>query len=244
MHDRALTWRTLTITVLFAACADAAVEPTDSSAPLCVDQADAGHPSAPLFDDAAMEPGDSSAPPQEDAAAEPGDSGAVMRMDAAPAQHDRTALRLRDGTEIVPQSLRCFYRQDTGASHDLSLQLQYRADLDHVAFAAYLTNPRPASPFVASPRDVARFDFEAFLGGESGYQATLESHEVIVHLDSLPDPSSLRFGDIVPLHGQFEVTAFSLPGTWPAEPGSTLDLAAGSVAIDCEAEFEEVQVAN
>lgn len=153
---------------------------------------------------------------------------------------ENTALKLGDGAEIVPESLRCIYRQATGASDELSLQLQYLSSPGRVAFAAYLTNPVPATPFVATPRDVDELIFEAFSGPASGNRAELTGAELSVQLDELPPPSSLSAGDVVALHGQIALTDFALPATKEGE--SPLQIVAAAVGIDCEATFQLSQV--
>jgi hypothetical protein len=142
-------------------------------------------------------------------------------------------LELRDGGQIPSQGLRCGYRQNTGADDSLDLQLQYLSAPNAVAFSAYITDPVPAKPFVATPRDVKRFDFEAVAGGN--YSAKLQEAEITLRLDDLPAPSSLEDRKVVHLHGTLEITAFSLPARTTAEgsDAGTLDLAPATVAVDC-----------
>jgi hypothetical protein len=169
------------------------------------------------------------------------DAGEIER-DAATADAGGTSLRTSDGTEITSEALRCIYRQDVGASQNLSLQLQYISEPDSVAFAAYIDNPVPATPFVARPQDVGRLSFEVVLG-QARYQLDLTHEEIAVHLDELPPPSSLNPEETVRLRGRLEVTAFSLPRAWSeGDAADSLKLAAGFVSIDCEAVFQESEV--
>lgn len=167
------------------------------------------------------------------------DTDAKMSTPAA-----TTTLKLGDGVEITPESLRCLYRQSTGARDELSLQLQYLSAPNHVAFAVYMTNPAPAKPFVATPGDVDSFTFEAFVDATSGYRSDLEQAEIAVHLDELPQPSALSPGDPVQLHGQLELAEFTMPAVGDDASEATLHVPAGSVAVDCEATFQRAQVLN
>lgn len=157
-------------------------------------------------------------------------------------QQDSLSLTTAEGDEIVAESVRCIYRQARGGGDRLELQLQYLSEPDRVAFAVYVENPIPSAPFVAAPEDVARFSFEAFTD-DAGYSAELEHAEITMELDELPDPSTLRPGDAVHLHGRLQVTDFSLPKVSQNDAAaSELHLAAGSVLIDCETQFEQVPV--
>lgn len=153
-----------------------------------------------------------------------------------------TSLELGDGTVITSESLGCSYRQSTGSSDELDLQLQYLSAPDSVAFAVYLTDPRPAKPFAATPREVKRFDFEAFVEKEL-YRSDRDLKGITVHLDELPPPSSLKPGDTVQLRGYLELEDLTLSAI-SGEGDSTVQILAGAVAIDCDAKFQEVQVLN
>jgi hypothetical protein len=155
-----------------------------------------------------------------------------------------TSLALSDGGRIPSQELVCSYRQSTVADDSLYLQLQYLSGPNSVAFAAYLEDPIPAKQFVATPRDVGRFEFEAFRG-DDGYEAELREAEITVRLDDLPAPSSLSDGEVVHLQGVIEIAAFSLPARVAMEaPGEPLDLAPATVAVDCKPRFRLSPVLN
>ncbi len=156
-----------------------------------------------------------------------------------------SSLMTADGTEIPSKSLSCIYRQSTGADDALSLQLQYTDAPGSVAFAAYLEDPIPAEPFAVSAGQQGRFDFEVFLAGV-GYGSELSGGEVEVRLDSLPSPAALTDGDRVVLQGSLLINQFSLPEKAAVGETATgvLDLASGSVDIDCETTYQSVEVLN
>lgn len=157
----------------------------------------------------------------------------------------RQALMTADGAEIISESLRCIYSQNTGADSSLSLQLQYLESPGYVAFALYLSDPIPSAPFAVAAGQQGRFDFEVFAGGV-GYRDDLVSGEVEVRLDDLPSPSSLSDGDNVVLEGVLLVNQFSLTErSATGESGAgLLNLASGSVEINCESKFRMVDVVN
>lgn len=156
---------------------------------------------------------------------------------------DRQPLITADGVEIDYQAVRCIYRQSTGSSSTLSLQIQYLDTPDTVAFALYVDDPAPARPFRATPGEPHVWNFEAAVDGTM-YSSDLASTEATLSLDALPAPSTLVPGTTVRLHGRLDIGAVSLSG--PAlsggPPGAPLELAGGSVPIDCEASYQESQV--
>jgi hypothetical protein len=74
-----------------------------------------------------------------------------------------------------------------------------------------------------------------------GYQAELTGAEITVHLDELPQPSSLSDGAAVTLHGQLELAGFALPSTGD-DSGNALQVERGALAIDCNATFQRSTV--
>ena len=148
-----------------------------------------------------------------------------------------------DGTTLPARSLRCIYRQSTGADNTLSLQLQYLDSPDTVAFALYVDDPVPATPFAVTAGRQGSYSFEAFSDGV-GYRDALSDGEVELRLDDLPSPSILSDGDVVPLEGTVLIDGFSLPETSGSGDvgGGALDLAPGSVDVSCDAVFQLVEV--
>jgi hypothetical protein len=146
-------------------------------------------------------------------------------------------LMTADGDEIAYQSTRCLYQQSTGADDTLSLQLQYLDTPNSVAFALYIDDPRPARPFRATPGEVGACTLEVAFDGTM-YSTALRGTELALNLDALPAPATLTPGDTVRLRGTLKLDALSLPvsGDSAAAP---LDLAAGSVPLDCEASYDE-----
>ena len=152
-------------------------------------------------------------------------------------------LTTTDGTDIAARSLRCIYRQSTGADNTLSLQLQYLDSPDTVAFALYVDDPVPATPFAVAAGGQGRYSFEAFSDGV-GYRDALSDGEVELRLDDLPSPSTLSDGDVVPLEGTVLIDGFSLPER-PASGDvgdGALNLAPGSVDVSCDAVFRLAEV--
>ena len=165
------------------------------------------------------------------------DSGTDLGPEVGP------VLTTTDGAVIAARSLRCIYRQSTGADNTLSLQLQYLDSPDTVAFALYVDDPVPATPFAAAAGGQGRYSFEAFSDGV-GYRDALGDGEVELQLDDLPSPSTLSDGDVVPLEGTLLIDGFSLPERSASGDagGGTLDLAPTSVDVSCEAVFRLVEV--
>lgn len=149
------------------------------------------------------------------------------------------ALTTTDGVEIPYQSVRCIYRQNTGSDDTVSLQIQYLDTPDTVAFALYVDNPKPARPFNASPSEATHWNFEAAVDGKM-YSYAAFGTELTLHLDALPATSTLEPGHTVRLHGSLDIGAFSLPSSLVGGPAAyPLELAAGSVPVDCEASYDE-----
>lgn len=149
-------------------------------------------------------------------------------------------LVLADGTSIQAQSMSCYYRQSTGASDDLELQLQFLDTPNTVAFAVYVSDVTPATPYSA---DAAGADFELFTGG-TGYRKVLESGEVTVALGALPEPSTLSRGQSVQLNGSLEFAQLTVPEVNAlGEVGQgSAEIAPGSVAFSCTANFQISEV--
>ena len=156
-----------------------------------------------------------------------------------------TSLTALDGTTIESESLSCTYRQSFGASDLLELQLQYLDTPTTVSFALYLSEPEPSEPFSATAGQQGSFSFEVFQDGVN-YSAELVNSEIEVQLDALPAPGSLSDGEVVSLNGRLLISQFSLlERVFTGEAGTrVLDLAAGTVGIDCETEFQLVQTVN
>ena len=152
-------------------------------------------------------------------------------------------LTTTDGTMIPAESLQCIYRQGTGADNTLSLQLQYLDSPDSVAFALYVDDPVPATPFAAAAGQQGRYSFEAFSDGV-GYRDELGDGEVELRLDDLPSPSTLSDGDVVRLDGVLLVGRFSLPERPASGEAGTgaLGLAPTEVDVGCDAVFQLVEV--
>lgn len=149
------------------------------------------------------------------------------------------ALELADGTAVRAESLDCTYRQSFGAVSSLSLQLQYLAGPDEVAFALYVDDPVPAVPYAAAAGRQGRFTFEAFAEG-GAYRDELADGEIELRLDSLPAPSELSDGDVVPLRGSLTVSRFSLSEASADDGGrgAGLALAESTIDVDCDAAYQ------
>ena len=164
-------------------------------------------------------------------------------------------LNTADGDTIDAASLDCIYRQDTGASDTLNLQLQYLESPNNVAFALYVEDAVPAVPFVASAGQQGRFVFEAFRGG-TAYQEELSNAELEIQLDALPSPSTLSDGDVVPLRGTLQIVPFTLAeaassgsadretASQEAGPNADLALENSTIDINCEAVYQLAEVVN
>jgi len=84
------------------------------------------------------------------------------------------ALMTTDGRQIPSESLSCNYFESTGASNEVSLQLQYLSSPGRVAFSLIITDPIPAIPFTAAAGEQGSFKFFAFLEDVS-YRDTLSN---------------------------------------------------------------------
>ena len=149
------------------------------------------------------------------------------------------ALDLADGTAVRAESLECIYRQSFGAVSELSLQLQYLAGPGEVAFALYVDDPVPAAPYAAAAGQQGRFTFEAF-AADGAYRDELADGEIDLGLDSLPAPSELSDGDVVPLRGGLTVVPFSLSQAAAGDggQGAGLALAGSTIDVDCDAVYQ------
>ena len=152
------------------------------------------------------------------------------------------SLVTADGREIPSESLSCIYRESTGASDEVSLQLLYNSSPDTLAFYLIITDPVPAIPYTAAAGEQGSFEFWTYLDNV-GYRGTLSDGEVEVQLDSLPSPSSLSDGDVVELNGELVISSFSLSqrDATSETDGSFLDLAADQIDIDCSATFQRIE---
>jgi len=152
------------------------------------------------------------------------------------------SLVTADGREIPSESLSCIYRESTGASDEVSLQLLYNSSPDTLAFYLIITDPVPAIPYTAAAGEQGSFEFWTYLDNV-GYRDTLSNGEVEVQLDSLPSPSSLSDGDVVELNGELVISSFSLNqrDATSETDGSFLDLAADRIDIDCSATFQRIE---
>ena len=164
-----------------------------------------------------------------------GETGAVRSL----------SLPTADGKEAVATSLRCIYRQATGADDTLSLQLQFLRHPDHVAFAVYVDDPRPATPYEGAAGQDSHFDFEAY-ADDVGYRSTLRRGEIVVHLDALPSPDELSDGQDISLRGRLDFNEFSVSETdaYGATGAGRLGVGPGKVPIVCTTSFSIDWVLN
>lgn len=152
-------------------------------------------------------------------------------------------LVLLDGNQVVYESMQCIYRQHTGADDGVSLQLQFLSAPNKIAFELILESPMPGSPFIALAGHPGGFGFSVF-NDDNLYGSILNDSEIILMIDDLPFPDSLKPGNTVHLRGSMELSQFSLPDAHEPneESGTSLEVAAGIVEFDCKAKFQMVQV--
>lgn len=156
------------------------------------------------------------------------------------------SLAMSDGTEISSESLKCGFWQSIGSmgvDDQLFLSLQYLSGPNAVAFSLALDNPIPATPFSAIAGQQGMFTFFAYTS-DVGYRDTLANSEIELQLASLPLPSDLSDGDIVPLEGRILVNEFSLierPASGIAGTRQLL-LATQTLDVDCEAQYQEAEL--
>jgi len=173
------------------------------------------------------------------------ESPGTVANDPSPGEASGAALMSADGREILSTDLACIYRQSRGADESLSLQMQFLDSPDTIAFALYVDDPVPATPFTAVAGEQGRFSFEAFVD-DVRYQDELANNELMLELEELPAPSTLSDGEMVSLRGALTMDPLSL-----AERASTGDagdrtlaLAANRIEIDCEAPFQLSDAVN